>query len=421
MSNSALSLGYRRLFYLVLPNETSYEKLEDVPGYVEQAFPFFVSLIIIECLILFLQGRPLPRANDGMSSLSAGLVSLLHSLVFRPVELSAFVWAYHHFNIITLPWNSPYTWCLTLTGVDFAYYWVHRFGHEVNIIWASHQTHHSSQDYNFTTALRQSAFQKYFSWVFYMPLALFLPPSIFLVHIQLNLLYQFWVHTEVVKSLGFLEYIICTPSHHRVHHGRNQYCIDKNYGGVLIIWDRIFGTFEAERPNEEIAYGLVHSLNSWSLLYTQFCHLKYILSRLTEVKSVFEGLGVLFKGPGWAPGKPRLGLPEDIPQVECPVEKYNRLSVFMIYIGLVFIVVSLTSFGAQYDNRWYAGWLECARCSAALLYLWITWSQLYLVYPSMALQTVLVLYLVSAIAWGVVSITQAAHKSLRGNIPKKYL
>ncbi len=140
---------------------------------------------------------------------------------------------------------------------------------EVNLFWATHQTHHSSESYNLSTALRQGVLQPYFSWAFYLPLAFFVPPQIFLIHAQMNLLYQFWIHTDIISKLGPFEYILNTPSHHRVHHGRNPYCIDKNYGGVLIIWDRLFGTFAAERENEEIAYGLIHPINTFDPLETQ--------------------------------------------------------------------------------------------------------------------------------------------------------
>jgi alkylglycerol monooxygenase len=171
--------------------------------------------------------------------------------------------------------------------MDLGYYWFHRMGHgksknlnhsivlisflylEVNLFWATHQTHHSSEYYNLSTALRQGVLQTYFSWIFYLPLALLIPPQIFLIHSQMNLLYQFWIHTDVISNLGPFEYILNTPSHHRVHHGRNPYCIDKNYGGVFIIWDRLFGTFAAERKNEEIAYGLIHPIKTFDPLETQ--------------------------------------------------------------------------------------------------------------------------------------------------------
>jgi alkylglycerol monooxygenase len=145
---------------------------------------------------------------------------------------------------------------------------------EINLFWATHQTHHSAENYNLSTALRQGFLQPYFSWIFYLPLAFVVPPQIFLIHAQMNLLYQFWIHTEVISNLGPLELILNTPSHHRVHHGRNPYCIDKNYGGVFIIWDRLFGTFAAERKDEEIAYGLVYSFVSFDPLKIQVIKIK---------------------------------------------------------------------------------------------------------------------------------------------------
>jgi alkylglycerol monooxygenase len=131
----------------------------------------------------------------------------------------------------------------------------------------------------------------------------------------MNLIYQFWIHTEVVDSIGPLEYILNTPSHHRVHHGRNPYCIDKNYAGVLIIWDRIFGTFEAEKKDEELAYGLVHPLTTYDPIYIQIFNYRYILKRFWQIKGFKNKLSVLFKGPGWQPGTGRLGNSEDLPKV----------------------------------------------------------------------------------------------------------
>ncbi|KFO90389.1 Alkylglycerol monooxygenase, partial [Buceros rhinoceros silvestris] len=184
---------------------------------------------------------------------------------------------------------------------------------EVNILWAAHQVHHSSEDYNLFTALRQSILQKYTSWIFNLPMALFIPPSVFAVHLQFNLLYQFWIHTEVITNLGPLEWILNTPSHHRVHHGRNPYCIDKNYGGTLIIWDRIFGTFEAE--DEKVVYGLTHPVNSFDPIMLQLRPLAHIWNTFWATPGFCNKLSVIFKGPGWGPGKPRLGLPEEIPVI----------------------------------------------------------------------------------------------------------
>lgn len=382
--------GLRVLFYAVLPSESSFKNPEDVPKYVNQLLPFFVVMMVTEIVVLRLQGKKEVRPPDAMSSLVAGLFSLLPLVIFRNIEVSAYMWVYEHWSIASLPWDSGFTWFFAFLGVDMGYYWVHRFAHEVNFMWASHQVHHSSEDYNLTTALRQSLLQRYSSWVFYLPMAFFVPPSVFMVHIQFNLLYQFWIHTEVVSNIGPLEYILNTPSHHRVHHGRNRYCIDKNYAGVLIIWDRMFGTFESE--GEEVVYGLVHPLKSWDTLYIQFCHWRYILQKAYSIEGIGNKISVFVKGPGWDPGKPRMGLIEDIPDIHAPQDRYDKpLPVFLTvytfgHLGLallgyatiedykpglaaiavllltLYILWTITNLGYLHEHKWYAPHSELARC-----------------------------------------------------------
>lgn len=384
--------GLRTLFYACTPSESSFETIEQVPPIVNKASPFFFLLIALEVIALHVKGRRdrLPRWNDAISSLSAGLVSEIPRLLVLNVEVVAYVWMYNHWHIYALPWDSAWTWWLTMLGVDLGYYWVHRCAHEINFMWAGHQTHHSSEDYNLTTALRQGLFQRFSSWIFYLPMAFFIPPSVFVVHIQFNLLYQFWIHTETIKTLGPLEWILNTPSHHRVHHGINRYCIDKNYAGVLIIWDRIFGTFEAE--NEVVVYGLTHQLNSWNPIYTQTSHWLYILSTIWNTKGFTKKLSYLLKGPGWEPGKPRLGLKKDIPDVKFPVKKFNNhvkgllniycvlhfvltlilyetlvkyketLDLTQMFFAILFLLWTLTDIGFIFEQRSKVEWLELCRC-----------------------------------------------------------
>jgi alkylglycerol monooxygenase len=315
--------GLRAMFYLLLPSETYYERIEDVPNYVVKAIRLFLALQVLEFAIAWYRGKIKPRFNDTFSSMTAGVLSRVPQLFIRSIELSAYIWIYEHVRIFPhLSWNSPLTYWVAFMGMDFGYYWFHRMAHEVNLFWSTHQTHHSAEDYNLSTALRQGVLQVYFSWVFYLPLALLVPPQIFLIHSQMNLLYQFWIHTDIISNLGPFEYILNTPSHHRVHHGRNPYCIDKNYGGVLIIWDRLFGTFAAERKNEEIAYGLIHPINTFDPLETQFCHLKYMCQQFFQIEGWQNKLSIIWKGPGWQPGLSRLGS-DDFPQINYPIHVYH--------------------------------------------------------------------------------------------------
>ncbi|XP_032932874.1 alkylglycerol monooxygenase isoform X2 [Catharus ustulatus] len=348
----------RALFYALPPGESSFRTVEEVPDYVEKSIPFFITFIGLEFAVSWIQKRKLPgRINDGISSLSLGILSRLPDVLFRSIELISYIYVWNNYRLFELPWDSPWTWYLTLLGVDFAYYCFHRMSHEVNILWAAHQVHHSSEDYNLFTALRQSVVQKYTSWV--------------------------------ITKLGPLEWILNTPSHHRVHHGRNPYCIDKNYGGTLIIWDRIFGTFEAE--DAKVVYGLTHPVNSFDPIMLQLRPLAHIWNTFWATPGFCNKLSVIFKGPGWGPGKPRLGLPEEIPVItgkEVPfnpqvpaylncyalvhfaviVHLYTELlaSLTILSQGAVllrigFIILSLVSFGLLMENKSKAGILEIIR------------------------------------------------------------
>ncbi|XP_008285586.1 alkylglycerol monooxygenase [Stegastes partitus] len=387
----SVSTGFRSIFFMLTPNESSFEKVEDVPQYVEQATPFFIVLMVLELVVGVLKtGAPVVTISDGLTSVSAGMISRLPTLLMRSCELSAYLYVWNHYHLVELPWDSAWTWWLTFLGVDFCYYWLHRFAHEVAILWAAHQVHHSSEYYNLSTALRQSLTQQLTSWLFYMPLALVLPPSVFAVHIQLNLLYQFWIHTELIRDLGPLEWIFNTPKHHRVHHGRNLYCIDKNYGGILIIWDRLFGTFASE--TDKVIYGLVFPIRTFEILYVQLHYYLYLWKKSKTYKTIIHKLATFSNGPSWRPGKPRLGdhvnnpkvtgkeVPHD-PSWSMPLQVYvvvHFLLVLGTYHELIenktmlsqltllgmtcYVLLTLTSLGFIIDQRPRAAVLEMLRC-----------------------------------------------------------
>lgn len=395
-NNVTVSQGFRMLFSLMTPEESSFATVEEVPKYVNQATPYFIGLILLEIVLGWLKtDGPHIKINDFITSLSAGMMSRLPQLMMRSVELSAYIYIWDNFHFLELPWDSAWTWWLAFLGVDMGYYWFHRFAHELNILWAGHQVHHSSEYYNLSTALRQSVTQQFSSWIFYSPLALLIPPSVFAVHIQFNLLYQFWIHTELVKDLGPLELILNTPSHHRVHHGRNPYCIDKNYAGILIIWDRMFGTFAPE--SDKVIYGLTHPIGTFEIWSVEFLYYPYLWQRFWEVEGISNKLSVIWKGPGWTPGKPRLGDIADIPQItgeEKPhdptwspvmqayvilqffllLDVYNSLlldqmilSELTVILLTAYVLLSLTSLGFLIDQRSNAAELEMLRCVLIML------------------------------------------------------
>ena len=261
--------------------------------------PIFFALIGIELLVGLLRQRQLYRLNDALTNLSCGIGSQILGAYFKVAIFFAYVFIYEHWKIFELS-NAWWVWLLCFLGVDFFYYWFHRLSHEINFIWATHIVHHQSEEYNLSVALRQSWFQGLISWVFYIPLAIAGFNPLMIVTISaFNTLYQFWIHTRLIGKLGPLEWVLNTPSHHRVHHGSEPKYIDKNHAGTLIIWDRMFGTFQEEE--EEPVYGITKSLKSWNPIWANFHYWKEmweIASRSGNLKDKFL---VWIKPPGWHP------------------------------------------------------------------------------------------------------------------------
>ncbi|RWS31565.1 Alkylglycerol monooxygenase-like protein [Leptotrombidium deliense] len=392
-----------------------------------------------------LSGKGLSRLNDNVASLSQGIFQECLRIKVRSIEIIVYCFVYENFRIYSLPWDSPFTWYLCLIGIDFGFYWAHRFAHEVNIIWAIHQAHHSAEDFVMTSALRQALLQPFTAWLTYVPLALFIPPSIFLAHLQLGELYMFWLHTEIIHKLGPLEYILNTPSHHRVHHGRNAKYIDKNFGGTFIIWDRIFGTFEPEDPEEPAVYGLVHPVQSYNPFYLQLHHWGAMWSKMRTMQGWRNKVNVFFMGPGWEPGKPRLGLISDIPKIEYPVVpwdpqihliekvyviwhfaltvifyheltlRHGSFSQFVVTCSILSLIYSITSLGFILEGRWFAPLFELLRC---LLFFGVEQWLLPVVQPLehlgayrlTAVYAIRMSFLVSAIASSIYSLHKVAVK-----------
>jgi alkylglycerol monooxygenase len=232
-------------------------------GEIRAAIPFFFALIFVEW---FAGGGRLYRLNDSIADLGAGIGQQVFAIPLNALLVLLYAWVFKTTALAKWPPSSVWCWITAFVLVDFAYYWFHRASHRVNFIWATHVVHHQSEEYNLTVALRQSWIQGLFSMVFYLPLAILgIPLEVALGAIALNTIGQFWFHTRAIRRLGFLELVLNTPSHHRVHHGRNPKYLDKNYAGVLIVWDRLFGTFVPEE--EEPVYGIVKPLNSWNVVW----------------------------------------------------------------------------------------------------------------------------------------------------------
>jgi len=329
------------------------------------------------------------RLNDGLINAGHGLIASLIESISSGVLFSVYIHIHGQYGFSFLSSGSTMSCIIIAVSIDFCYYWIHRAAHEVNILWAAHQVHHSSEDFNLTTGLRQSAFQIFGAWPFYLPLALFVPPMEVIVHKELNLLYQFLIHTEVIRSFGPLEVVFNSASHHRVHHGSNLYCLDKNYGGVLIIWDRMFGTF-AEENKSKIVYGLrVDPPQNWNIIKQQLFYFVKVIEKAKSQNSWKHSMFAVFKGPGW-------GLDESVYQFEAPVREkfdvvvsrllhfYTALHFFTGYwiviekidsavsntsipIVVFFVLWSLVNLGMLYEDKYLAWPSELVRLSLTLL------------------------------------------------------
>jgi alkylglycerol monooxygenase len=246
-----------------------------------------------------LSHRKLYRLPDAIANLSCGITSQLSGLFMRVFAIGVYEVLYTNFAFF--PWTKTWVyWLLLFLLVDLAYYWAHRMSHEINLFWGGHVVHHQSEEYNLSVALRQSSFQVIWTFGFSLPIALLGFDTLdFALISALNTLYQFWIHTETINKMGWFEYIFNTPSHHRVHHGRNPKYIDKNHAGSLIIWDKMFGTFQAEE--ERPTYGITKPINSLNAIWANFSHYAEMRKDLKQISGWSDKIKYLFKKPGWLP------------------------------------------------------------------------------------------------------------------------
>jgi alkylglycerol monooxygenase len=266
------------------------------------ASPVFFLLIAIELAWGITKGRNTYRLNDAINSISLGILSQVTAIFGRGLRIGIYVLAYQGLQPLTGDfkafWNTPLGWILALVFYDFCYYWLHRLGHECAILWAAHVVHHQSQDYNLSTALRQTSTGFLLGWIFYLPMAIAgVPPEIFAVVALIDLLYQFWVHTEHIGKLGWFDRVFCSPSNHRVHHAINDRYLDRNYGGILIIWDRLFGSFQEE--DEVCVYGTRSPLNSWNPIWANLEVYVALAKGAWHTPRWQDKLLIWIKPPGW--------------------------------------------------------------------------------------------------------------------------
>jgi len=328
--------------------------------YVPYAVPFFLLAILIELAYGIIKKNNTYRLNDAISSLFMGSLRSANKLIIISFGGYIFYLIETHNSLWRMDATSPLAWIFAFVIYDFFYYWFHRISHERQIFWASHVAHHQSEDYNLSTALRQTGTGAFVTWVFFIPVFLIGVPSYVFVSVaSVNLIYQFWVHSEHIPKLGWYEKFFVTASNHRVHHAQNENYIDKNYGGVFIIWDRMFGTYKEEDESEAPIYGIRGTLNTfnpiWANLHVYFSMAKDIWNAQNWKDKFF----VPFAKTGWRPSS----LPEQPAKDHFDVEtfqKYNpevsikiKIYSFFQFLALAYVgLVILESGELNYQELW---------------------------------------------------------------------
>ena len=273
-------------------------QIPEIPDLIHYAIPFFVATVILEIILTVKVKLKDYEFKDAGTSIIMGLGNVFISIFTKIMILAVFLFLYK-FRFFTIPFVW-WAWLILLFAEDFCYYWFHRISHESRLFWASHVVHHSSQKYNLSTALRQTWSGSFYTFIFWFPLIIIgFHPIMVLVQMSISLIYQYWIHTELINKMPkWFEAVFNTPSHHRVHHATNPQYLDRNHAGIFIIWDRLFKTFEPEV--EKPVYGLVTNINTYNPIKIAFLEWKNMLkdfySSKTSLKNKFK---YLIKPPGW--------------------------------------------------------------------------------------------------------------------------
>ncbi len=360
------------------------------------AVPLFAGLMYLEYYLTKKKGRGDGfQFNETVANINVGIVERLTDVFAAGIFYFFFKWIYTHFALFDIR-PGVWTWILLFLFTDFMWYWYHRFGHEVNLFWAVHVVHHQSDDYNFTVSARITVFQAMARCLFWSILPLLgFPPAMITVFLLIHGTYPFFTHTQLVGKLGWLEYFMVTPSHHRVHHSSNPEYLDKNYGDVLIIWDKLLGTFAEEKAKP--VYGLTKPLNSHSFLWQHFHFLLEMAIAFRRAKGFRAHWRVLFGKPDDIDPRIRLGLERKLSYKEvhisyCPallnyIRFQTLLSLFILFgvilfehylnapkllLFSIFILLSVITTGSMLEQRRWIFHLEFARLGILGILLWVS-------------------------------------------------
>lgn len=340
------------------------------------AIPGFFALMAVELAASLLLGRRVYRLNDAIASIGLGVLAQVVGVFAKVLTIGLYAWIVPHVALFALPADNPAVWVGALVLYDLCYYWLHRAGHEVGLLWAAHVVHHQSERYNLSTALRQTGSGVLLGWLFYLPLALLgVPVEVFAVVAVIDLIYQYWIHTELVPKLGWFDRVFASPSNHRVHHAVNDRYLDKNYGGIFILWDRLFGTFAEEEDAEPPVFGTRAPLRSWNPLWANVEVYWALAKDAWHARRWGDKLRVWFKPPGWRPAdvaerfpKPAFDIArrEYDPPLSWPMQGY-ALFHFALLLGLAVLFLSTAQRLGSHQLVLYAGFLLLGLVSLGLL------------------------------------------------------
>ncbi len=276
--------------------------METFAGALKFVLPIFILLIIIEMIVAKVRNKQVITSMDTVSSLSSGITNVLSKVLGLTIYIITYDFLLQHFTVFKIE-STAIQYIIGFISIDFYAYWSHRWRHEYNLLWNDHLVHHSSEEYNLPVALRQtiSDFVQFYTFLL-IPAAIFGVPTNVLIVLGVIMLFGgFWYHTQLIDKMGFLEKIIVTPSHHRIHHAINPEYIDKNYGGILIIWDKLFGTFQEELPHAKPIYGLTIPVNTWNPIKINFLHVSLLIKDAWRTSNIWDKFRIWFMPTGWRP------------------------------------------------------------------------------------------------------------------------
>lgn len=288
------------------------------------AIPFFTLLIVIEEIVARIKGVEVNRLMDTISSLSSGLTNTLKEIMGLTVVVVSYKWMASNLAVFEIQ-SSVWMYILAFIGLDFAGYWSHRFSHVINVFWNRHIVHHSSEEFNLSCALRQSISEFVAIFFFlYIPMAIIgIPAKVVMIVAPIHLFAQFWYHTRLIKRMGFLEHIIVTPSHHRVHHAINDEYLDKNFAQIFIVWDKWFGTFQEELEDVPAVYGTKKPAATWNPIVINFQHIWMLAKDAWSTQNWWDKIRIWFMPTGWRPADVQLKYPISIITNPYEQEKYE--------------------------------------------------------------------------------------------------